>query len=1500
LIGGLYTEATPETLPLGASPLVINCDFILGSNLQRPGKENQYYFVGNFAEKLTAFAQSIPGASDPNEAAWVTPNNATLNTIGTYAIVSLNVPSTFLFVQSVYFGVSGGQAVTTINNGAGNLMFMSVDASDSTGSPPTVSDSNGNNWVRIRADGNGGNTSISIWYAENIKGGSNTITVTNHLSSIYCIPRLVEYAGPYTSNSLDDETGTQQPGGNTIHTTIDNELVVFASTTVVPSVTPVFAAGWNARLIAPDNSTIGDQIVPTAGSNVLNAGVLSVFQAGPEWFYVVIFKINLLKTPDVSQILKATNFGFNISPSQNLVGLQVEISGNQSGSSADEILTVNLVDASGATGEKLITQLPLVNGQVTIGSQLEDWGFVLTPAMLNNPNFGVEIVASASTIVTFKIYAVKVKVWISPSVNFNYLKTFSETGGEILTLALGSDGIMYQEDVINTPGALVAAYNEIQQDSFAQSATADDREFIAISNLLHGTDIPYTYTPPYFDRLSQVGPGAPPSASTTSAAETVISITQFPPVTHDLETTGFRAVLWSAGPSTMSPGSTITVFYSRVGTGLVAADPHIVVGQGIKISGIPFLNGHANEPVNGTYTVTSVGSGVPPNGNFSNQHWYFTVTAPSIASGIQFTGGSGIPGTSYQVTLATMTTSLQIRNLEVGNQFQLAGTGGAPLAGYDGPWTVIDTPNAAQMQITSTVLLNNVATYGFNLITGSNPTVGQFVTVTSTLNGNGIFNLSNGVISSTSPGSFSVLLTSPNIPSAAETGAGIIFGTIFTFDPMQIIGNKLGGTIITIGIIAAGIRKVCYSFLTRNGFLTQPSPILTFDVVAGASGIAIGNLLRGPSNVIARVIHLTAANGGNFYNIPVPVTVKSNGVDVVNTATWVNDNTTTTVVLSFSDGVLLGADQIDIEGNNLFECGELGSCTALIPYAQRLFAVGEQNKIQNLLNFSFDGGVEPTGYPAGWAVAPTIGAGGSVISSPIFGNAYLIKNATGITQGAYGMITQNAFEDEFQIPIVVPSTTYSVRVTASCPTGAASGSLVVDLFSPQFGHILGNFVIALASMPSSMQIYTGKILVTTLAPVWNDLQIRLYAANIPDGVQVLIDRIEPFPTEAPNLSGQVIGSYKDNLESFDRLTGVILATQQNQQPVLSAFAQFGTLFMVKTGSMVAVNDNNTTEPNNWTTPRMVSQSVGTVGVYGVTSGIDESNAGEEWSLMAAIPGLFIFQGSQPVKLSEEIQSVWNQINWTYGYTIWVKNDIKNRRIMAGVPLKALDSKGKTPFWLLPGLLTDNNPTTPNMVLELNYKQLNTAGALMESVQIHRSYSGKLIASDIVRKWSLWTIKAPCAAFIQRPDTTEELFLGNSDHNGKIFALIEGLMEDDGAAIHQLYATAGFVPSETGQGLQIGMQRFVYHYMTLIIGGAGQLVITVYPNSLSTPYSRVLLPNLTLPMETNGDIEVPVGDDTASRMFVIFETNSIGAGFELSRLVMVMAKDPWSPVRGVNN
>jgi hypothetical protein len=304
--------------------------------------------------------------------------------------------------------------------------------------------------------------------------------------------------------------------------------------------------------------------------------------------------------------------------------------------------------------------------------------------------------------------------------------------------------------------------------------------------------------------------------------------------------------------------------------------------------------------------------------------------------------------------------------------------------------------------------------------------------------------------------------------------------------------------------------------------------------------------------------------------------------------------------------------------------------------------------------------------------------------------------------------------------------------------------------------------------------------------------------------------------------------------------------------------------------------------------------VGAWGVNAVTTAIDEPNAGEEYALIANSAGAFIYFGAQPIKLSEEIQAVWRNINPTYAYTTWIKNDIANRRILIGVPLKT-NNQTWAPSTYVPVNL---NPTTPNVILELNYKQLNTASQLAESPEVHRSYSGKLLASEITRKWSIWTIKAPCAAQCTRNDGSNTLLLGNSDDNGKIFQLVDNLMQDDGVAIPEVYTTAALVGTDEGQGLQLGVTRFLFEYMSLILTGVGDCQINVFPNTLDSPFAHALLPDLTLPASSNGDVEVPV-QEAGSRLFVQFVSNTVGTRFELSRLVMAMSQDPWAPVRGVN-
>lgn len=1569
---GLFTEATPEGLPQGASPRSINTDYIVGSVGPRPGKKSRFIYDNVTYESAASFTQSV-GDGEPWSGGSVTLNGTPCTP--TFVFVSFDdslVSGNSITYTKNFGGVVAGPVVVLY----GFLSLASAPHDGAAGQLLSVTDNSGDStWTELTPP-----TAFSLlfgsldpsehanfqFFAGVFPSGlpapfSMTITLNFPPSdfSTFTTPNtglvVYQHVTGYDEYDFHVTSPTAVPvnDGASITTAGPRQLVSYANlfnfpTNHVPTDFGLIFAGAGSPSISAAKANdplspagtyspawdYGAPITPPAQDTLVNVISLVPENCGgggntSQTLEALNFSLDIpVNIPPQGPVAVGCgdDFHFEVPPSiLPIFGIEVRLTGSQSDLSEDAELLVQLKLPDGTLSpETKTTQMPLTTGTVTLGSPTDLWGFTtdeINAALLDDPNFTVTIVAQApgGEMVTFSVTAEVLVVFSvpDPPPDINYLKSFEQTGGELNTLALGSNGVMYLEDAINNPDVLTPLFTRIFPNSFAQSVTQNDREYIAISNLINGTDVPRVYSPPNFDRLSQVGPGAAPAATGSNVGGTIpiVSITQ-PAVQSDPENPGhISGFLWSAGPGSTAQGNVLTVYYARSSPpGLLATpDPDLKIGVGVTIAGADTANPNNQfngQLINGNYIVTSVGEGIPPGAQYGR--WYFTVTVPvsqyvNQADHIE----ANAPDGTYQVTTATLTASSPIPNMQIGSTMQISGTGGAPPAGYDGSWLVTDTLNAAELQITSTELTSNTATYGYTLISGVAPTLGSKVTVSGTLNGQGIFNVSNATITSTSPGVFSIQLVAADIASAAENGIGIIAGTKFKFEPGQPVGTVAVGSVVVVGTFSSGIRKVCYSFLTRNGFLTQPSPIFEADIIIGSTGIAVTNLLTGPDNVVARVVHFTGANGGQFYNNPNPVVVTDpiTGQKIVNDSTWIMDNTTTSAVFSFSDETLLAADEIDIQGNNLFNCYELGSCVGFIPFAGRLAAIGEQNKVFLFRNYSFDGGVGGGGtnqtYPAGWTVDPTNGAGGSVVPSLVFGNSFQISNSTGSTQAIYGMITQGAYKDEFMADIIGASTTYSVRVTAAVVAPVASGNLVIDLFSASSGGVVGSFTLPLNSLTTSMQLISGTLLTNMLSPVPQDLLIRIYATNIPDGATVQLDREEVFPTEKPNLDDQIILSYAQNFEAFDRLTGVINPLQ-NPQPIKSAFVHFDTLVLVKTNSMFGTTDNGTTEPTvgsaGWGI-RTISQSVGTTSIYGVTTAVNQPNSGEDWAIIVGRAGAYIYTGGEPIKLSEEIQSIVNQVNWQYGHTLWVLNDIINRRILWGAPLKTywLNPYGVVTrgTWLPEGVMPDNtNPTTPNVVLDLNYKQLITANELSSSVGVHPTYRGQLIASDITRKWALWTIKAPAAAFLSRPDKTNPVFFGNSDGNGKIYELLEGLLEDDGSPFAEIYCTSPFLPRENAQAAQIGVLRYGFSTMTLVIDGVGTFRVTVMPNYVDGAGTHALLPDLTFPVATYGDAEVPM-DEEGNRLFVQFSSQCVGSAYVLSDIVMLMSTSAFAPFSGRN-
>src|SRR4029077_1636111 len=207
-------------------------------------------------------------------------------------------------------------------------------------------------------------------------------------------------------------------------------------------------------------------------------------------------------------------------------------------------------------------------------------------------------------------------------------------------------------------------------------------------------------------------------------------------------------------------------------------------------------------------------------------------------------------------------------------------------------------------------------------------------------------------------------------------------------------------------------------------------------------------------------------------------------------------------------------------------------------------------------------------------------------------------------------------------------------------------------------------------------------------------------------------------------------------EGFDGVSGV-LQMNQNAQAVRAAFVITDRssltandhLHFVKDGSIFRTQDNGLTTAN-WSITQ-VSGKVGTPSVHGV-------DVGEDWAAIADPTGLYLYYfGSEPDKISQEIQPLWNRINWTgAGHTVWVRVDGKNKRILIGAPL--------------------DGATSPNVVLVLDYRGLISASQIIETPPVHFfSYSGKMISMGLGRKWCPWTISVNCAWF-EAPNENSQL------------------------------------------------------------------------------------------------------------------------------------------------
>ncbi|MFZ3332390.1 MAG: hypothetical protein WA197_17270 [Candidatus Acidiferrales bacterium] len=420
--------------------------------------------------------------------------------------------------------------------------------------------------------------------------------------------------------------------------------------------------------------------------------------------------------------------------------------------------------------------------------------------------------------------------------------------------------------------------------------------------------------------------------------------------------------------------------------------------------------------------------------------------------------------------------------------------------------------------------------------------------------------------------------------------------------------------------------------------------------------VNVTNIPTGPSNVVQRLLAFTASGGATFYQVPATMTI--------------NDNTTTSLTVDFTDTILLSGVRMDY----LFSQIELPDQLGVVSYVERLFWWGERAKMDNWRNLSFDGGWDGTGNggPLGWTLDPSFGAGATREPSfVVWGDAFRIV-ADGVT-AERGYISQNAITDAAGNPLLANNTDYSVRARVARSANLNAGTLRVNAFSPTLGQIGQGIAVTAAQAGTGYFEFTTDLF-TPQTSLPSDLTLRVYADGVPgpSGESLYVDNIEIYPTNAAQNASLVRASSTETPEGYDGVTGIQRIAENNGQGIRAVFTLRNNLYFVKERSLYVTATDGVNEPALWQVEE-VSNQVGTPSAHGV-------GAGEEWVVIAGRSGLYYFDGSEPVKLSQEIQPTWGAINWQYGERLWVQVDTQHKRILVGVPMGSATQRIKCLPW----------------------------------------------------------------------------------------------------------------------------------------------------------------------------------------------------------------------------
>jgi hypothetical protein len=185
-------------------------------------------------------------------------------------VVPLSARINFVQQNSTTSNPSGSSLVVAFPAAqtAGNLNIVVVGWNDTSAAVRSVTDSRGNSYILAVGPTAGTALTQSIYYAKNIAGGSNTVTVTFNRTAAYPDVRVLEYMGVDPTGPLDvtaAAAGNSRNGNSgPAATTTLNELIFGAGMTF--DVYSAAGSGFTKRVITKFGDITEDATLLSTGT----------------------------------------------------------------------------------------------------------------------------------------------------------------------------------------------------------------------------------------------------------------------------------------------------------------------------------------------------------------------------------------------------------------------------------------------------------------------------------------------------------------------------------------------------------------------------------------------------------------------------------------------------------------------------------------------------------------------------------------------------------------------------------------------------------------------------------------------------------------------------------------------------------------------------------------------------------------------------------------------------------------------------------------------------------------------------------------------------------------------------------------------------------------------------------------------------------------------------------------------------------------------------------